>query len=406
MSIKSILFFIFYIYCLVVIQVAPAEENKLKAIKALDSQVDYLFVFYDAGETRALLPVVEKLILEKRSVLVLTMGTALKIVSNILPAENLINVGTLIGQNIDATWKRDEKISVAQINAIKKQIHAKVVITGVASRVQHQILENYQDDAFTASYVDFIGPIEYLPYAALARSFVSISDLIMVPDKLSAQSLNSDKVKVVGHPAMENWIQQAKNVDQEKVKNMLNLDKNKPIITFVGGYEADYAAVFALFMEAVKPLTDYQVLISPHPKTQGDIEKAYLENQDCQNCQLTMDKVSTLAAITVSDKVLCRRTTVGIQALFLNKKVIYIDLPGQALPNPDVSHWHISNQLTDVSEIQRAIIDSTKHNFPLTQIHNKTGLAQQSEQLIVEQLIAAVNITKSAYKSAPEEQID
>ena len=270
----------------------------------------HLFVLFDAGETYALRPVIEKLIQEGEEVDVLALGTAQKLMPE---AHTFPGVGP--------TWDRYASIP----EEIFTSYHPEVVILGTASEIQLQFAEAFQDRAIVVAYYDNFNPIEHSNYVDLIREIETLTDLFLVSSELAAKSSHAKNVHIVGNPDIEEMIEQMGKVDSISIKKELGLDLTKPIVTYIGGYDDDYEEAFSLFVEGIKRFPDYQVVICPHPKTNGSLEKKFLKEACFPGNSLTSAQVVALA-----DVVVCHRSTLGIKSLIAGKKVIFVDtLPSQ-----------------------------------------------------------------------------
>ena len=182
----------------------------------------HLFILFDAGETYALKPVIEKLIQEGEEVDVLALGTAQKLMPE---AHTILEVGP--------AWDRYAPMSEEAFTFY----HPDVVILGTASKIQLQFAEVFQDKATVVAYYDNFNSIESSHYVDLIQEIEPLTDLFLVSSELAAKSSHAKNIHIVGNPNIEEMIEQIGRVDSISIKKELGLDLTKPIITYIGGYD-------------------------------------------------------------------------------------------------------------------------------------------------------------------------
>ena len=186
---------------------------------------DYLFVLYDAGESVALAPVIEGLKERGKEVRVLTYGTKGRYEE--LPPEELSD--------------------------------ADVVVTGTASKIQWQYIKH--STGKTVAYYDNPLPIETISYAPLIREFEKAADLFLVPSNAAAKSSEAPHIEVVGNPDLDRYSAGA---------------QQEGLMVYFGGYDPDYEEAFKAFLNYTLG-RDMEVVVRPHPKTDGSLERRLIE---------------------------------------------------------------------------------------------------------------------------------
>lgn len=279
----------------------------------------YLFVLFDAGETIALTPVIEELMREGEQVEVLVMGTA----HNLMPKKRNI-------EEVDRRWNRHQLLPEKRLKEILSHYQPQVVVLGVASKIQGQIGAFFRGKAQIIAYYDHFNPIESSPYAELIREIERDVDLFLVPSTIAASSSLAQNIQIVGNPSIEQMIDEIKCVDSLTLKRKLGLNLNSPIMTYIGGYDSDYKEALCLFAKFRSRFSNYQLIVCPHPKTNGLLEKQVFPDGVFLKAPMTSTE-----AIALADVVICHRSTLGIKALFARKKVIFVD----PSPNPMVEKW-------------------------------------------------------------------
>ena len=241
-----------------------------------------LFVLFDAGETVALTPVAKEL--EKRGEEV----TVLKFDPK--------------------TRNRYAPLSSEEI----EKYHPDVLVVGDASYLQLQFLKALKGKAKTICYYDNPLEIDKIPYAALIREFEKEVDLFLVPSGLAAQSSSAPNCQIVGNPDLDRFEQEIQSLSVSSGR-----------ITYFGGYDSDYEEAFKAFVAIYK---DYkgEVIVRPHPKTNGKLEKKWTEGTSIK----VGDSLSTLEAVGVSERIIIHRSSLGTKAAIAGKKVFSIESDG------------------------------------------------------------------------------
>lgn len=241
---------------------------------------DYLFVLYDVGETVALKPVMSELIARGEVVRVLTYGGR----------------------------ERYEELSPEEL------CDAEVLVTGTASKIQLQYIQHCSGK--TIAYYDNPLSIETISYAPLIREFENAVDLFLVPSRAAAESSHAEHIEIVGNPDLDQY------TDSMPIQGL---------ITYFGGYDPDYEAAFKAFLNYVAPL-DYEVIVRPHPKTDGSLERGLIEG--FSHVTLEGSDLSAVEAVAQSEIVACHRSSMAVKAASAGKEVICIDSEGNITHPP------------------------------------------------------------------------
>ncbi|HSX12523.1 MAG TPA: hypothetical protein VLF61_03450, partial [Rhabdochlamydiaceae bacterium] len=112
--------------------------------QAFAQETSVLFVLFDAGETHALLPVMKRCESEQLPYQVLAFGTARTLVPNALE----------IDLPVDSNWQRDVPLAPEEIEKLCLLVQPEVVVSGVASAIQGQLLDAYRGSAKTFAFWD------------------------------------------------------------------------------------------------------------------------------------------------------------------------------------------------------------------------------------------------------------
>jgi hypothetical protein len=282
---------------------------------------DVLFYLQDAGETYGLLPVAEQLSSEGMQVCIAASGTAEKILRG--KGVEYTSLESL-GYSLGVDWPREGQLKSCV--KVTDSFAPKVFVSGVAFSVQGQLYGAFRDKgvATVAFWDNFNGDGEN-PYFATAHRVRGLADQIWVPTRLIGRDWLS--CVAVGHPSLESWAAEASQVQVEEVRGRLEIDPGEKLILWIGGYGPDYEEAFRLLLSAAEEAT---VFIQPHPKYGGEIESNILQEEvRSVFIHFIPNGVSTVEAVAAADVVVCHQSTVGFQALFLGKPVIYVLPPNQ-----------------------------------------------------------------------------
>jgi hypothetical protein len=297
---------------------------------------DTLFILQDAGETDALLPVIEKCAQNNDSFLILTGGQATETLSKKIALKDKTISYTQLGisEIVDKTWKRDAKISDSSLKKIEAEIETKQVLSGVAFELQGQLLESFKKfECKTFAYWDNINYEGVNPYFQTAAKVAKIADRLLVPSKAFANAYPQGEV--VGQPSYELWKQQLSGIRPASVTAKLPFPLKTPVIVFIGGYGRDYDEALRKFLGYARDLKGYTILITYHPKMEGKVEREELQKQPIGHTHLLESSwnISSCEAIAIADYVVCHQSTMGINAAVAGKNVIYLVPSDQTYTN-------------------------------------------------------------------------
>lgn len=323
--------------------------------KNIEKEIDYLFVFFDAGETFSLLPVIQKMENEKLNYKILLLGNGSvnaiakeKYTTNIIDIKKECSAHFILAESTFREREMNNKI----LQEVANCYHPKKVITGLVSRYQSQLSEYYNKNSTTQliGYYDGFS----LPELKILTPFQNSLNQIFVPSKniseyLQKKNIFANKIKVVGQPALDKFIEDANKIDSKEIKDKLNIKQETPIITFIGGYGKEYEEVFKTFVSSVKSIKNTKFIISIHPAANGNFEEKTIKDLNATNFIMIRKEIQTISLVKISNLVVSQRSTVGIQSLFIGVPSLYYDIKNTTYTNLAIqqgwsSQIHLNNK--------------------------------------------------------------
>ncbi len=160
--------------------------------------------------------------------------------------------------------------------------------------------------------------------------------------------------EVVGQPSLEAWRRASEEVDTQAVRRRVGADSHHRILLFAGQYGDGYEEALDSFLNtvAISMARDSTLLLllTHHPRTDGSVERAALARWGARPSDLPRmeageaalarwgarpsdlprmapEGLSTMELATAAEVVLTWTSTVGTQAAFMGKEVIYFSPP-------------------------------------------------------------------------------
>jgi hypothetical protein len=160
---------------------------------------------------------------------------------------------------------------------------------------------------------------------------------------------------VVGQPSLESWRRAADEVDLADVRRRQGARDGDRLLTFAGQYGPGYGEALASFLGAVRETLSVDsslvLVLSPHPRTDGAEEREALERAGIPRAVMASEGLSTMELAAASEVVLTWTSTVGTQAAFMGKQVIYHAPPADfdaSLVELGAASWATSSDLGSV----------------------------------------------------------
>jgi hypothetical protein len=288
-----------------------------------------LIFVYDAGETLGLLPATPILEAEKIDVRWAPLTPWVRRVlqqeqrSYAEPPKDL--------DNMPHVKDREAEGDVGFWLGLVAEEKPDLVIVGLVSCAQERLARELKARGIrTVGFYDAFDPTTR---DSIVWRVASQVDTVWVPTKTIGRNLNDlglRKVKVMGQPSLETWYRLGATVKSASLYARLQVPPGNRILLFAGQYGEGYAEVLDAFLRAalaeLNRREDLYLVLSYHPKTTGEREREAIRKHPHPRLRLMPQGTTTAELATVSSAVITWRSTVGIQAAFLGKPVIYFNL--------------------------------------------------------------------------------
>lgn len=282
------------------------------------------FVLNDAGETKAMTPVMAELDRQGVDYCVLTNQTATKLLGN--HPKRVTN---------DAQLQRAMRVPC--------------VLTGLVSNFQQQWAQWFKDhgkrvmgyyDGFSVN----LNRNKADDFAATVTDLMTPSrDMALFFKRHWADKNPNLPIVAMGQPTLESYAGRYSKPSSPELLYQLGLDPRKPTLLWVGGYGKGYAESFNSFCQAVSTMPGVNVILATHPRESGQLEASMMPYWNKYNQFRLLPKgIPTDAALDCADVVLSQESTMATQALFQGKRVMLVGEPssgGQTSQfNPTVAY--------------------------------------------------------------------
>lgn len=314
----------------------------------------YLFVSYDAGESLALLPVLDLFRKSEVGFEVLALGTSRKFFQDWPEAIDLKETCGVAEEVPGTGWPREKRLAKSSVVNLRKCLAGRAaIVTGDVSGVQLQVLEEAKVAFPKTKRVAYHDSFGFDP-RSIGGKFLAVADAVLTPTPEITEQMTTVKqksnlpvaVELVGQPSILGWLPKdgaegkAKKLLSQQVKGKLT---KKPMAIYVGGYGDGYADAFRLFARVAKATPEVKYFLSLHPKVDGADESKILAEEGVSKLVTVIPKSIKTTDVTPAARfIVTQASTVGVQALFMGVPVIYLD------PNPGYSNYFIRHRIGSV----------------------------------------------------------
>jgi hypothetical protein len=289
------------------------------------------FVVYDAGETLGLLPVAG--LLEERDIEVrwmpLTPWAADLLTAN---GQDFLTLPARI-EEMAHLEARDAATDMAYwVEALAKD-PPRLAVSGLVSTAQAQLGEWFSSAGIpTRGFHDGFQPPR--PGSMAVRTASAFQEL-WVPTARVRDAFLAMEIPAIlaGQPTLEAWRRTSREVEVETVRQRLGVEPGQRMLLFAGQYGPGYEEVLASFLGgmglALAEDPSLILVVSHHPRTDGSAEARALDGAGLPRAAMAPDGMSTMELATAAEVLLTWTSTVGVQAAFMGRPVIYFSPPAE-----------------------------------------------------------------------------
>jgi len=353
---------------------------------------------HDAGETKAMQPVMNALEQERVNYSILADATAATLLrgnphlvklpagvsspSDMVSLANALPVGGM------------PSLPKAQAIACLQQLRSsRCVITGLVSEFQKAWASFFKQG--NQPVIGYYNGFHCNPNDTIAENFLdsrspSKLDVLMTPSEDTAnffrrrvQELNPAQpvtpIFAMGQPVLEATSKAIQATDPTALAARLGINLQKPTILFVGGYGPHYPEAFRLFCQTMRQFANANVLVALHPKASGALEARLLAENPMPNpIKLVPRDIDATQLLALSPVVLAQDSTFVTQAVLQGQKATFIGEPVSNAPggfNPLVAKGVVSREKDPArlaAFIQQAITSRTFYNTAANQPVNRS----------------------------------
>jgi len=352
-----------------------------------------VFIFYDAGTTKALEPVMGSLDKKNVKYCIIAFATAKMLVEkhpHHLDANKMLGVKTVVDR---LSWPREKPLDKDDVDRLQSAIDCNLLIIGTSSILEAQLAKKLQIKGVrVAAYYDAFQPP---PPNDLNRTFIESVDEMIVPCESVREGFHklqpSLKVLVLGQPTLDVWRLFSEQFDVENMRRKLKLFAKQAVLLYAGGYGEGYEESFRLFLEATKSIKHYKIIIALHPKVDGQTEKRIMREMGIDDILLLDKDVTTLEACLISNIVVTQCSTVGVQAHFIGIPTLYLDTKKDQYSNI-VLEKKRALQVDNVKDFLQALAEAAKEQklVPLQQLYSEMGVPFKATDKILQYLVESL----------------
>lgn len=356
-------------------------------------ETDILFVTYDAGETNAFKPVFEILDAQKIPYKILAFGTSATLLKD---NPHVLDLEACHVQGMPTSIERTTSLPQKPLSTLTTQcVSPKRIVSSMSARAMADVIKAFDfSDVQSFAYYDNFDDVREKEYVKPFLEAKPKVDFYLVPSSFTKRSFEAylgssvspSRIIIVGQPSLETWKKTYNETDPVLLKKEAHVDTNLPILLFAGGYDSTYPEFFRLFVQGVLKSNTFG-LVTLHPKSDGSTERSIIEQEKAEGKILLFGKEgpSTGSLSILANIVLCHKSTVCMQALFMGKPVIYLadkkDFTNQAIQEGIAAQ---AQTLKELLKDIRSILTRQNSEISLEQM----GVPQTSSRIFVDTLLA------------------
>lgn len=298
------------------------------------SRCDVLLVAYDVADLNALKALASTLAHRNRQSCFFAVGQAA-----VQLDQDPRVVFKELGLGGSQAWPRTRILDENDLAQLKI-LHPKVIVTGMASALQAQLLTLAE---YAYAYYDNFDSVEgkeYIQDFLDQTKRTGSPTAYWAPSQATADTFANDPrmqdvpMSVVGQPVLEEWETLFETIDRKALREKLSVEPGRRVILFAGGYDETYESYLSLFLESIKDLVEelnLEVLITYHPKPGGAIERQLVAEAKNPHIRVidgeSQGGVATNKIATIADVFVCHKSSMGPQAISQGLPMLYVADP-------------------------------------------------------------------------------
>lgn len=153
-----------------------------------------------------------------------------------------------------------------------------------------------------------------------------------IKDTLMQNGVDEKNIVITGQPAFDFLNLKNKNANAMNIKQRLGLDLNKKILMWATQKTKDEERILNILLDIQKKHPEHQLIIKLHPNENTGMFQRALERS---NADAMIIKTDLHDLIIASDLVITEYSTVGLEAILLDKPLMTINLTG----GPDIAPY-------------------------------------------------------------------
>ncbi|MFN7662268.1 MAG: hypothetical protein ACK5PQ_00870 [Alphaproteobacteria bacterium] len=278
--------------------------------------VDVLLYGHGIGDSKALQQIIKELKKTNLSYTVVASGEGIKVL------EEQKDIHTLKWGSLK---KKADPLRSSEIEYLKQQWKPRIVLTGMSSVAQAEVLNAFPKAKRVILYDKFEDPRNISSLKPFLKTVGSV-DVCLVPSQSLIPSFEvlfkGTQIEVVGHPALKEWENVFFNIDRSKLRQKLGIEPTQKVVVFFGGRGEGYQESLDLFCNAVKNHSGWKVLVVPYPAEDGWTEKKAVGHKSHMSVEMGY-ALPELASI--ADAVVCPRLSVCPMVFLMGVPCVYLE---------------------------------------------------------------------------------
>ncbi len=346
--------------------------------------VPVLFIAYDQGESNAFIRIQEELEKQRIQYRILAFGRAADLFH-----ENRHNINLqALGNLTELKQNRHQKLEASQINSIVSRISPQIIYTGMASKVQAQILNAFgSSQHYSIAFYDNFEDVTSKDYVKPFLDELQSVNEFHVPSQITRESFlklqkaTGTTIKVTGQPVLESWDYIYEQTNTHLLRQQLGLSSEQPVVLFAGGYDTSYEESFGAFIRSTRQMPGITFLVSAHPKYNGELENEIINNLAGTNVRLILkNQFSTAVLSTIAKGLVVHKSSIAFQALYKGKPVVYMVDPSF---DNELLKRNMAKRASTPAEL-KASITEILHSTDQPPSLKSLGIPEHSSQIISE----------------------